>query len=912
MPITIRRVETGTDYSGANSSVTVTVPAEVGDLLVLFYGTDYTSSGLNDHTTPTGGGTWTRRTPVIARTYQMPNISVWTRPVTASGNQVTVVSNGNDAGVYAQVYVISGHDMDDPVVDADSVIVTSASASWVAPAVDGADGGLLLCGWQSQYPNTTAPTIPGSMSDAVSTVNNDAEGVLCSAREVLDADGDTGTRTATGQNDQYAAASIVIRATTGPKTIYVAPTGNDANSGLVPQSPKATIAGGMSAASAGDTVLVADGVYEGNVITPKGGSAGNFITVKAENKWGATIKGDDSTAKQAAVEINHSYVRFQDFEITGDVDSGLRNGVVVNASNVQVVGCHIHTICQFLTEGTGWQGGAGIDFWYEDTLENVLIDGNLIHNIGLWETSDQQLVHGMYPAQPAINCVISNNVVYECEDYGIQLYPQDEATGWVVVNNTVAYTGRGIRTGNNTTVRNNISFNNKTADFDVRGSGSVLSNNISYGPGSASRTGVTVVDPEVVDATGRDFNLTALSPAIDAGTATDAPVTDIRGVARPQGLGIDVGAYEYRVVTGTGAAGPGPDPAEYPSENNYPGEDIYPAEGLPRPLSGLTATATGGTYSVVGGTAEADLGGLDAAATGTSFSVVSGTAEADLGGVTASATGVRTTTGTATADLGQLTAAASGTRTTAGSGSTDLGALDAAAVGTRVVEGAAQATLGGVDASATGVRVVVGTGATPLLILTATAEGEVVSAVVTGTAVAHLGGLQAEAIGIGYVPITEGTAVAYLGELWSEATGGRTTEGTAAADLGIRIARGVGERTTYGAAQAPIGFTASATGVRDTEGTAAADLGSLVATAAGGRLFTGTGAAHLGGLVATAEGRALLLVVGTAVAQLGRLVALAASERTSLPRAGVPVVGVGVRAGAPVVATSPRADQPQT
>src|SRR5690606_35355994 len=145
-------------------------------------------------------------------------------------------------------------------------------------------------------------------------------------------------------------------------TIYVSPTGNDANSGLSPAAAKATIAGGMSAASAGDTVLVADGVYEGNVITPKGGSAGN------------------PTTGQAAVEINHSYVRFQDFEITGDVDSGLRNGVVVNASNVQVVGCHIHTICQFLTEGTGWQGGAGIDFWYEDTLENVLIDGNLIHN----------------------------------------------------------------------------------------------------------------------------------------------------------------------------------------------------------------------------------------------------------------------------------------------------------------------------------------------------------------------------------------------------------------------------------------------------------------------------------------------------------------------------------------------------
>src|SRR5690606_3592599 len=108
-------------------------------------------------------------------------------------------------------------------------------------------------------------------------------------------------------------------------------------------------------------VLVADGVYEGNVITPKGGSAGNFITLRAETKWGATIKGDNDTAAQSAVEVNHGYVRFEDFEITGDPESGLRNGVLINASNVEIVGNHIHTICQFLTGDTGWQGGAGID-----------------------------------------------------------------------------------------------------------------------------------------------------------------------------------------------------------------------------------------------------------------------------------------------------------------------------------------------------------------------------------------------------------------------------------------------------------------------------------------------------------------------------------------------------------------------
>ena len=37
------------------------------------------------------------------------------------------------------------------------------------------------------------------------------------------------------------------------------------------------------------------------------------------------------------------------------------------------------------------------------------------------------------------------------------------------------------------------------------------------------------------------------SPAIDAGSAVGAPATDQRGVPRPQGAGVDIGAFEYLV-----------------------------------------------------------------------------------------------------------------------------------------------------------------------------------------------------------------------------------------------------------------------------------------------------------------------------------------------------------------------------
>ncbi|MBI4559218.1 MAG: right-handed parallel beta-helix repeat-containing protein [Candidatus Hydrogenedentes bacterium] len=53
-------------------------------------------------------------------------------------------------------------------------------------------------------------------------------------------------------------------------------------------------------------------------------------------------------------------------------------------------------------------------------------------------------------------------------------------------------------------------------------------------------------NPLFVDTVNEDFRLQAGSPAIDTGTLEGAPATDIRGVPRPQGAGVDMGAYEYQ------------------------------------------------------------------------------------------------------------------------------------------------------------------------------------------------------------------------------------------------------------------------------------------------------------------------------------------------------------------------------
>lgn len=63
--------------------------------------------------------------------------------------------------------------------------------------------------------------------------------------------------------------------------------------------------------------------------------------------------------------------------------------------------------------------------------------------------------------------------------------------------------------------------------------------------GGASGVGNIAADPLFASAAAGDYRLSAGSPASEVASATIAPAIDLRGVARPQGPGVDMGAYEY-------------------------------------------------------------------------------------------------------------------------------------------------------------------------------------------------------------------------------------------------------------------------------------------------------------------------------------------------------------------------------
>src|SRR5207302_3201358 len=118
-------------------------------------------------------------------------------------------------------------------------------------------------------------------------------------------------------------------------TLYVSPTGNDANAGTQ-ASPWKTIQKAANTLTAGQTAIVQAGTYNERVDVIRSGSSGSLLTFQAQG-----------TVVMKGFNISGNYVKVDAFEIANNLGTGWSDrsggsGVYLSGSNDVVSNNYIH------------------------------------------------------------------------------------------------------------------------------------------------------------------------------------------------------------------------------------------------------------------------------------------------------------------------------------------------------------------------------------------------------------------------------------------------------------------------------------------------------------------------------------------------------------------------------------------
>lgn len=204
MAVTIREVVR--DVAETDVVLNTSSSTAVGDVLLLVQATDHYPA--DEIETPTGGGTWNG--PVVVGRDDdttSPHIKVWWREVTTGGSQTVQANVTQDPGNHAHLFVLVGADTTDPVSGA--AATTGFGTDQAAPSVTGVEDGMLVCGWISDDAPLEYAAPAGMVEDDTTELN--PWSTTFTAAEALDADGATGTRTATiGAGNSFTAVSVGI------------------------------------------------------------------------------------------------------------------------------------------------------------------------------------------------------------------------------------------------------------------------------------------------------------------------------------------------------------------------------------------------------------------------------------------------------------------------------------------------------------------------------------------------------------------------------------------------------------------------------------------------------------------------------------------------------------------------------
>jgi len=164
-------------------------------------------------------------------------------------------------------------------------------------------------------------------------------------------------------------------------------------------------------------------------------------------------------------------------------------------------------------------------------LEHINVYNNIAYANG-W--TGLQVTACCIATHPMSNIHITNNTFY---DNG-----RGEWGGGIYLENPQAH---GV------VIRNNLLSENLTFQLAVGpGTDFAADHNLidvfRWSEGEITGEAPVEGDPQFADSASADFHIPGTSPAVDRGSAENAPGMDFDGTPRPQGLGFDIGAFEYR------------------------------------------------------------------------------------------------------------------------------------------------------------------------------------------------------------------------------------------------------------------------------------------------------------------------------------------------------------------------------
>ena len=365
---------------------------------------------------------------------------------------------------------------------------------------------------------------------------------------------------------------------------YVSPTGDDGD-GKSWEHAKTTIAGAIWSVGVGDTMFIAEGVYNEAISAQDGATyMGGYNAETGERDLELYESILDGTGMTSWLLVKYDNPPADPIMIDGLVFQNAKHNTwgaaaVYMRGNMTVQNCHFRDCESGSNAGAIWmeQGNATTPAVVRNCLiENCVCTGAESGVGGIYNNEGTGLIENCIirgckgsiggirnNAGVVQNCVLYNNhSTYNGCIYGAGSF----------FNNTICNNSGDRYAGSRTTgrVTNSVFWGNTSTYEHINyvdassgatknvgdvgtGGGITLglsaNNNDADGPNFRNPTGfvgLPKTDVEKAAVAKADFSITdASAKLLNQADAASAPTKDINGVARPKGSGYDIGAYEY-------------------------------------------------------------------------------------------------------------------------------------------------------------------------------------------------------------------------------------------------------------------------------------------------------------------------------------------------------------------------------